>query len=147
MKGELLLQLKQIIDERINIAKNAMDAAQESANNEGKSSAGDKYETGRAMGQIEVGMYAKQLANAQNEKMLLDKIDLSLVSKSVGLGTLVETNKAFYFISISLGELKNVRKKIYAISQSSPIGAILMGKKVGEGFVFNGQKQELLSLM
>jgi transcription elongation GreA/GreB family factor len=147
MKGELLLQLKQIIDERINIAKNAMDAAQESANNEGKSSAGDKYETGRAMGQIEVGMYAKQLANAQKEKMLLDKIDLSLVSKSVGLGTLVETNKAFYFISISLGELKNVRKKIYAISQSSPIGAILMGKKVGEGFVFNGQKQELLSLM
>jgi hypothetical protein len=146
MKVDLLLKLKQIIDERIAISKTAMDAAQASANNEGKSSAGDKYETSRAMGQIEVGMYAKQLANAQNEKSILDKIDLAIISKSVGLGTLVQTKANYYFISISLGAIMVEGKKVFAISQNSPIGAILMGKKVGEEFSFNNQKQEVLNL-
>jgi hypothetical protein len=40
-----------VLTQRINTAQAAMDRAQEAANSEEKSSSGDKYETGRAMGQ------------------------------------------------------------------------------------------------
>ena len=53
MKLLLLNTIKAQLDEKIQVALQAMKAAQESANAETKSSAGDKYETGRAMGQIE----------------------------------------------------------------------------------------------
>jgi hypothetical protein len=39
-----------------------MESAQQSANSEEKSSAGDKYETSRAMGHLEKDMHARQLA-------------------------------------------------------------------------------------
>ncbi|MCK7553750.1 hypothetical protein MKQ70_01525 [Chitinophaga sedimenti] len=45
--GELLIK------DRIATTQLAIDNAQEAANNEGKSSAGDKYETGRAMGHLQ----------------------------------------------------------------------------------------------
>ena len=42
-----------LIGQRMTTAKEAMQQAQESANSEEKSSAGDKYETGRAMGHLQ----------------------------------------------------------------------------------------------
>lgn len=48
------------IEERITITKLAIANAQEAANSQDKSSAGDKYETGRAMGHLEKDMYARQ---------------------------------------------------------------------------------------
>jgi len=41
------------IEKRIHTAKSAMESAEESARNETKSSAGDKFETGRAMMHLE----------------------------------------------------------------------------------------------
>ncbi len=48
-----------IVQNRINSAATAMANAQESANSNDKSSAGDKYETSRAMGQLDRDMNAK----------------------------------------------------------------------------------------
>lgn len=75
-KKEIYEQVLEIINERIFDSKFGMDAAQEAANNEGKSSAGDKYETGRAMGQIEVNRYGVQLQNAMNELEIIKKLTL-----------------------------------------------------------------------
>lgn len=58
----------QLISDRIAMAKSAGDNAQAAANSEDKSSAGDKYETGRAMGHLEKDMYARQ--QAENVKEL-----------------------------------------------------------------------------
>ena len=48
--------------------------AQQAANEEGKSSAGDKYETGRAMMQIERDKAAQQLDEALKLKNIIDHI-------------------------------------------------------------------------
>jgi len=50
------------IDQRIDAAKKAIGEAQASANEETKSSAGDKYETGRAMMQLAIEQNSTQLA-------------------------------------------------------------------------------------
>ncbi|HMC85967.1 MAG TPA: hypothetical protein VKI61_10590 [Chitinophagaceae bacterium] len=49
------------IEQRIAAAKEIIQNVQEAANNEEKSSAGDKYETGRAMGHLQKDMHSRQL--------------------------------------------------------------------------------------
>ncbi len=61
IKTRLLALCHNYVDQRITNSKQAMDDAQAAANEEGKSSAGDKYETGRAMAQIERDKAAQQL--------------------------------------------------------------------------------------
>jgi transcription elongation GreA/GreB family factor len=146
VKEKILKALEVIINERISDSKEAMDRAQESANSEGKSSAGDKYETSRAMGQIDRDMYARQLANAQNERAILQNIDITKPSLSVGFGSLVNTSAGYFFISVSVGKIEIDKKTILAVSSSSPIGVILRGKMVGDGFLFLGKEQKVLSL-
>ncbi len=145
MKEKILLQIIKIIESRILNAKIAMDAAQESANSEGKSSAGDKYETSRAMGQIDRDMYAKQMIIAENELVILKKINLAIKPISIGLGNIVETTIGIYFISISLGKVEIEGKMIIAISAKSPIGAMLMGKKSKDKFSFLGKVNTIIS--
>ncbi|MES2794821.1 MAG: hypothetical protein V4683_02590 [Bacteroidota bacterium] len=147
MKGKILINLYEIINERITNAKIAMERAQESANSEGKSSAGDKYETSRAMGQIDRDMYARQLDNAQNEKAILDKIDLTKPSISIGLGSLAHTSAGYFFLSISAGKIEIEGQMVMAVSPNSPIGIILKGKKVGDGFIFLGKEQLIISII
>ena len=59
IKNKLLQHCKELIEARLKNAEDAMNRAQESANDNEKSSAGDKFETGRAMGHLEKEMYAR----------------------------------------------------------------------------------------
>jgi hypothetical protein len=68
LKEQLWMQCQKIVEDRLATAQQAMDAAQQSANQEEKSSAGDKYETGRAMAQLERDKAATQVE--ENKKML-----------------------------------------------------------------------------
>ncbi len=147
MKEKIIKTIENIVNERINVAKNAMDASQEAANSEGKNSAGDKYETSRAMGQIDRDMYAKQLVNAQKDKAILEKIDLAKPSISAGFGTLLESTAGYFFISISVGKIEIEGVQVIAVSQNSPIGGILMGKKVGDIFIFLGKEEKILNII
>ena len=63
------------ITERIQRIRVEIDAIQSAANEETKSSAGDKHETARAMAQLEVEMNGKQLAEAERLLEGLKKID------------------------------------------------------------------------
>ena len=147
MKEKILQTLIRIIEERISNAKIAMDAAQESANGEGKSSAGDKYETSRAMGQIDRDMYARQFHNASQERTVLDKIDPTTAPISVGLGSLVSTTGGQYFVAVSIGQIEVNGKTILAVSPNSPIGLVLKGKKAGDVFLFLGKQQKVISIV
>ena len=59
MKATILIYVKNYLDQRMQTSLDAMNAAQESANGESKSSAGDKYETSRAMGHLDRDMHAR----------------------------------------------------------------------------------------
>jgi len=54
-------------------------------------------------------------------------------------GSLVLTSEWNFYISISAGELHIDGQKFYAVSQASPIGKLLIGKKQNESFNFNGK--------
>jgi len=57
-------------------------------------------------------------------------------SKIVGLGSLVYTTKANYFIAISAGELIVENETFYAISVNTPIAKLLVSKTIGDKINF-----------
>src|SRR5437762_5227779 len=109
IKKQLHERCAAIVQQRMADAKQAMDAAQESANQEEKSSAGDKYETGRAMAQIARDQAAQQLDEALKLKNALDQINPEVSSKRIMLGSLVITDKNRFYISISAGRSESTR--------------------------------------
>src|SRR5258708_32444545 len=119
LKKQLHAHCGALVQQRIADAKQAMDNAQESANQEEKSSVGDKYETGRAMAQIARDQAAQQLDEELKLKNTLDQINLNSSAK-VGLGSLVITNKTNFYISISAGKLIVNGDEFMAISVQSP---------------------------
>ena len=128
------------IDNRLLTVKITMDEIQESLLSETKSSAGDKHETGRAMLQLEREKAGNQLAEIIKIKTNLSKIDITIQSKKIRLGSVVYTNKANYFISISSGELIVDNIKFYAISPNTPIGLLLISRTVGDTVAFRGNE-------
>ena len=127
------------VRQRIETARLAIHVAQTSANEETKSSAGDKYETGRAMMQLEVEQNAQQLAEALKLKQALDQINPTLATSSAQQGSLVTTNHGDFYIAVSIGQMTVNGKQYVAISPVSPLGVKLMNGKAGTSFVFNGK--------
>jgi transcription elongation GreA/GreB family factor len=124
---------------RISHAKEAMHAAQQAANEEMKSSAGDKYNTERAVMQLERDKNAKQLAEALKLSKALDLISTTKHFDKVELGCLVETSNGNYFISISIGKVDVDGYTAYAISPASPLGQQLLRKVEGSQAIFNNK--------
>ena len=119
--------------------KEIISSNQNALQSETKSSAGDKHETGRAMLQLEMEKAGQQLAVIDQMKMIWDRVVIDDNSEIIKLGSLVITNKHNYFLAISAGELEIDNKQYYAVSVASPIGKILLGKKTGDEFEFNGK--------
>jgi transcription elongation GreA/GreB family factor len=141
IKARLLTLSFDYVNQRIANSKQAMDDAQAAANEEGKSSAGDKYETGRAMAQIERDKAAQQLEEALKLKKVLSGLDSSIVNDSVRLGSVVETTISNFYLAISAGKFLIEGKEFLIISPNSPIGKLLLNLKVGDSFRFNNKEE------
>lgn len=136
----------QQIEQRIATASEAMNMANSSANDETKSSAGDKYETTREMIQQEIDKLSAAIAEAVAQKQLLELISTQRVHDTVQSGSIVETDKNVFYISVAAGAIIIDNKKYLAISPSSPIGSKMIGLKQGDAFVFNNVKQTIISV-
>ena len=140
IKEDLYSQCLDVVNGRFQTIQHTIKDIQVSLTSETKSSAGDKHETGRAMLQLEREKAGNQLAEIQKIKEILFKVDVSKTLKVVGLGSVVYTTQAHYFIAISVGELTVDGVRFYAVSPSTPMGQLLIGKSVGEEVVFREQK-------
>lgn len=130
---------KKVIEERLLSAQAAMNEAQASANQEEKSSAGDKYETGRAMAQLERDKAAVQVAEALKMKETFNRIDPGKKSAAIELGSLTQTDKGYFYVGVAVGKLMVREIECLAISPASPIGKLMMGKRPGHSVTFNKQ--------
>ncbi|MBJ2173437.1 GreA/GreB family elongation factor [Aureibaculum sp. A20] len=138
IKKQLFEACQSYVLKRENTVKEIISSNQKALHSETKSSAGDKHETGRAMLQLEMEKAGQQLAVIDQMKMILDRVLINDNSEIVKLGSLVLTNKHNYFLAISAGEFKMENEAYYVVSVASPIGKLLLGKKEGDAFEFNG---------
>jgi transcription elongation GreA/GreB family factor len=136
------------VNTRIDTSKQAMADAQESANAEEKSSAGDKYETGRAMMQIERDKTAQQLNEAMKLKQVLDQINNTEVRQSVvSLGSVVITSSSpHFYVAISAGKIQVDGVEYIALAPQSPIGKALLNLKVNDKFMYNNKSCTIVEI-
>ena len=139
LKKELYGLCISYVKTRIATAKQAIDDARQSANEETKSSAGDKYETGREMMQQETDRNQAQLNEANKLLVALNNIDNNAVSGATAPGSLVLTDNGKFYIAVSAGTLVLDGESYFAISPASPIGLKLKEHKVGDQFNLNGK--------
>jgi len=147
IKGELLNACKKYVEQRLATATQAMHHAQQAANEEGKSSAGDKYETGRAMAQIERDKAAQQAQEALKLKQALDHIDRAQQHQKVMTGSVVSTAHYNFYIAIGAGKMTVSGLDFIVVGPSSPLGKSLMGLAVDDTFTFNNQHHKILQVL
>ncbi|MDC1301208.1 GreA/GreB family elongation factor [Flavobacteriaceae bacterium] len=119
----------------------------ESLDSEGKSSAGDKHETGRAMIQLEREKLVQQRERNDQDIKTLDALKNKTTTVHIAPGALVNTSLASYFLAVPADAFSHNDKKIYCISPQSPIGQLLLGKKAGESFSFRGNSIKVLEVL
>ncbi len=150
MSQELKLQLYKhclkYVNHQIDIINRALDDAQSAANEETKSSAGDKYETGRAMKQRESELLVRRLNDAHALQKTLHQIDVSKNCDSVKPGALVTTSMGIFFIAISADEVVIDNEEYCLISQESPIGEAMLHCKAGESFRFRERVVKVIAI-
>ena len=121
-------------------AETAFRDAEQSSNDDTKSSAGDKYETGREMMQQEKNRITAQLNEANKLMVALNRIGIKNNSPVAENGSLVITDNARFYLAVSVGTITVNGESYIAVSPASPIGLKLKGLKKGDGFDLNGKK-------
>lgn len=124
----------------------AMADAQESANAEDKGSAGDKYETGRAMSQLNKEMHAKQLEETNMEISALQTVNTEVLHNRAGIGAVVRTPLTTFYIAVGLGVITIYLQRVAVVSAQAPVALAVLGKQAGQSFTLNGKATEILDV-
>ncbi len=146
IKSELLKKCADFVTFRKKKILKAIHHIENSLKEESKNTSGNKHHPNRAMLQInreQVGNQLKEIEKIQNQ---LNRINSGKASDVIKLGSLVYTDKAIFFLSISVGSLL-INNTIYlGVAPNSPIGSLLLGKKKGEIINFNGTDYSIIGI-
>lgn len=140
LKEKIYLQYVQLINQKIAQLEQVLADLKESGANETKSTAGDKHETALAMLQIEQANKRAQLQELQEQKATLNKINPALIPAVIVAGSLIKTNKGYFFMSTALGKINFEEQTVIALSPQSPLGKKLMGNTAGDTATINNME-------
>jgi transcription elongation GreA/GreB family factor len=147
LKEQLHQQCVNYVQQRMDAAQQAIAEAQQAANNDTKSSAGDKYETGREMAQQETNRNLTQLNEANKLMVALNRIGTGAQSITAEAGSIIKTNQGNFYLSISAGNIRINNEAYVAISTASPVGLKLKGTRTGDHFEFNGKHYSVIEVL
>ncbi|BAV05265.1 hypothetical protein SAMN05421788_105276 [Filimonas lacunae] len=136
-KHSLKQYCEEQLTQRIQAIQEKIEQAQQSANSEEKSSAGDKYETSRAMNHLEKDMHSRQLAQNTQEMAALHAVNTSNIYAAPASGAYIQCKDFSFFIAIGLGKRAINGQTIFFLSADAPITRQLLQKKAGDTFLFN----------
>ena len=143
-KGAVVEYILFLIKENIKLLEEELDSIAEEKNSLTKSSAGDKHVTSRALMQSEYDKLYQNYSLQLKQQKAIENLDLSKKSV-IGNGSLVQTDRFFYFIGIGLGKHKIMSNSVMLISELSPIGKLLIGRDKNEAISFNNKKETIIN--
>lgn len=145
-KQNILSQYQVLLQDKIDIYQDLIASLTEDAQNDAKSSAGDKHETTLSKLHIEQEKIANKLKEALEQKAILSKLDITQVSNKVVLGSLVKTNHLTVLVSTALPKITVDNQAVFAISPQSPLGLQLMGKSIDDEFLVNNVTYQIVTI-
>lgn len=138
MKQNIHSYFLQLASGKVQFLQKCLEDLKESATNETKSTAGDKYETALAMLQIEQANIGKQLEEALAQLRFFEKLNPQIITIRITNGSLVKTNRGYFYVSVALGKAMIDGVEIIALSMLSPLGNKFKGLTPGDKFELNG---------
>lgn len=145
-KNRLFQHCSMIIEQRMHAAKQAMQQAQAAANSEDKSSAGDKYETSRAMSHLEKDLHARQLSANQQELAALLAVNVKSIHTTIAAGSVVMCSDFTFFIAAGLGKIDFEGRKVYLLAPNAPLAKALLKKQSGAEIFFNNKPMVVMDV-
>ncbi len=142
-KSDIRDFVKTTITEKIEKLKNFIEFTLEASRDIKKT---PKYDSMREEMQEEIYQMQRQLGALNDLKRNMAKV-LNTATERVQLGSLVITNKARFYISVSLGEFFFEGDRFYAISPESPMAKKMMGMKPGDEFTLNKIHQKVIEVL
>lgn len=146
LKERLKQYCLDVIEQRVVATQALLDKAQDAITGEAKSSAGDKYETGRAMGHLEQEMHGRQMGEHVKERAMLQRLRTGILFDQVSVGSFVQCGEVAFFIAAGLGKQSFEGQTVVFLSPHAPITKLLMGKKRGDSFPFNGHQEFIVEV-
>jgi len=146
-KQKILSKYQILLQDKIDIYQDLILSLTEDAQNDAKSSAGDKHETTLSKLHIEQEKIANKLKEAIEQQAILSKLEISQVSNNVVLGSLVITNHLTVFVCTALPKITVDNQTVFAISPQSPLGVQLMHKTIKAEFLVNQVSYKILEIL
>ena len=146
LKQKIHQHYTQQVQDKIDVFRDMISALTEDSKNDAKGSAGDKHETALSMMHLEQEKLNYKLKEVLDQKAVLDKIDPSSLHTTIALGSLVQANGIYLYVSLALTKINIEQANIIALSPQSPLGTKLMGNKVGFEFEINTTKYLIESI-
>lgn len=146
-KQKILSYYQIVLQDKIDIYQDLIHSLTEDAQNDAKSSAGDKHETTLSKLHIEQEKIANKLKEAIEQQAILSKLDIEQPSNKVILGSLVITNHLTVFISTALPKITIDNRVVFAISPQSPLGMQMMHQAVNSEFLVHQVQYKILEIL
>ncbi len=108
------------------------------AQNDAKSSAGDKHETALSMMHLEQEKLNAKLSECLQQLQILERIDPGQMHDRVHRGSLVRVNAMNVYIACAAPKVNVEGIDVLGISEEAPLALALRGVGVGEEVVVNG---------
>ena len=143
-KENIIITANLLLQTRLAELEKAIANVQNSANEESKSSMGDKYETGRAMAQNDRAMLENQKSELLKDIATFGNINFNQETEFVKNGSLVQTSIGYILVSVSVGKIVDAGINTMLISSASPLGTQLLGKKANEMVSVNGKEIKVI---
>ena len=140
-KGAVIDALQMQLNAQLKDLQLSINAVNESIKGEEKSSAGDKYETARAMNHNELDRLNSSYQKILKSGSILNRLSRSENNQRVQLGSLVKTSNRVMFFCTGIGRIHVDGIDVLTMSMGSPIGQVFLGKQKGDEIEFNNSKE------
>lgn len=141
IKAELLAHCQAYVSKLLMEASDGIHRSREAANQEEKSSAGDKFETQRAMMHLQMESFIERLEVAR--RLETELMSLKLQSRSaVELGALIQTDSGIYFIAVSAPSIELGSVAYTCLSREAPLYLAMQGLAEGDWFEWGEEGEE-----
>ncbi len=142
--------LKQLVldtlSNQIETIQNQISALSQDAQNDAKSSAGDKHETGLAMMHLEQEKLNAKLIELLDMQQITLKLSENKTLDKVVLGSVVKTNKAIFYLSVPIQAINYDNAPVFCVSVHAPLIQSLLNKEVGAEVTFNNVTHKILEI-
>jgi len=143
-------QIKQLVlnhlQEQINNIKEQINSLTTDAQNDAKSSAGDKHETGLAMMHLEQEKLNNKLSQLLQLEQAAKQLPKEKTLNKVVLGSVVKTNHAVFYISVPMQSFVYQNETIVCVSAQAPLIQQMLNKEIHSEISFNNLTYKIIEI-